>query len=1205
MSSSKLRHNDDKPVKSTKFQRYVVKQIVEGEYTNAKGRHRCPETVAMAEDASSSNTIAITLRDSWTDTPLAKEDVVHVTTKNAVSSTNALGQVMISDAQESPLLIIHPDQMLTATSIADSFDCSRKAVLQQRIKASGESHKAMVYGNILHEIFQKALSSNQWDEKFLAEMVEETVQNHVEDLWQLGMTDTVLATEEISGKMGETASWARIFVAKSPSEVATIDGRQGGKARMSISKLIAIEEHIWSPQYGLQGKIDATVQMTQMDQGNSKTLLYPFEVKTGRTTFSVMHLAQTALYTLLLSDRYDIDVTAGILYYLESSAMSRIAPPVAELRQMLQQRNRLASLLHRARNPLLDESELAPQTQEIETSGLPGLLRNSFKCGKCFAQTSCFTYHALTENGSAKSAGMIDDGKKNHGAIWAEAVGHLILGMADKTQPETIRAWFTKWDRLLTFEERNMNRLLRELWTMDSGEREAVGRCFGNLVIDREATPATAASTTSITDGIEGSGGKINRFAYVLVPKARISGQSFAEGSQITVGETVVVSSEHGQWGLAKGYVTAITKREITVAVDRKLGDARQRLSGFDDVNNQAFRGIMTVGDGEKSHEAHLASPVVYRLDKDEFSNGLAVIRANLVTMMSSHPIHTKLRDHIIFSSDPTFAATTSAPVVAPSQLGDMNEDQKATVAKVLAAQDYALILGMPGTGKTTTIAHIIRALLAESKSILVTSFTHTAVDNILLKIRDVVPPKSVIRLGTISKINAQVQEFCQLATTPRKTIQEVEEAYMGCRIVATTCMGANHALFTRRAFDICIVDEASQITLPIALGPLLHARKFVLVGDHFQLPPLVQNKDALEGGLDVSLFRQLSEEHPEAVATLGKQYRMCEDIMTLANVLIYSGKLRCGTDAVAQRRLQDVDLSRLSTFHNSSSACTKSSFSGKCWLQEVCSPDRKVIYANIDAAGKGAFESLTTGKNITNQFEATIAAQTVMGLLAIGVPAKEIGVITLYRSQLALLRRLFRIAGISREVDIDSADRFQGRDKECIVISMVRCNASGVVGDLLKDWRRVNVALTRAKSKLVILGSRQTLRNNDLLERFLDLVDEKGWSLDLPKNADACHAFDFSSQTTSGISVDNSPTGTVKFAASASKRRFAASPLKTPPVPSSRVLCESRSAGNRSPAKSQGVRKPAKVILGRGGVGRKLQQAAIEIFEDLISDDL
>ncbi|KAK4547339.1 hypothetical protein LTR36_000995 [Oleoguttula mirabilis] len=1213
--SSQVQPSEDMP---GKLQRYKVKEVVDGEYTNSRGRP-CPERLLMAEDERTKSMIAITLRDSWAMTSVSAGNIVHIAhlrhaEPELAASASPPGQVFISDAPHSASLIVHPDHMISATTVADSFDCIRKAVLQDRIKATGESSKPMIYGKILHEIFQQALSANRWDSVFLADLVEKTVGSHVEGLWELGMKDTVLAVEEITAKMSELAAWAKVFVASKPSEASLVDDKQGEKVWMSVSKLIAIEEHVWSPRFGLKGNIDATVQSTIIDHPKeaAKKLIAPFEVKTGRTTQSPAHRAQTALYTLLLSDRYDVAVQAGILYYLESSTISRIAPPINEIRQMVQQRNRLAAYIHRAKHPRMGDGKdeaSAVQTQEIEESGLPTLLKNPFKCGRCYAQQSCFTYHALVEQGTADSAGMIDDGKKNHSLVWHEAVGHLALSAKNQTDAAALKAWFAKWDKLLTFEESETSRYKKELWTMPSAEREAAGRCFGNLVLDQDSSTASGTAQT-VVDGIEGSGGKINRFTYVFKRAKVMPRASFAEGTQLTVGEPVVVSSESGQWALANGYVLASTKHDITVAVDRRLGNARQRLDGFDDARNHAFQGIMTVGkDTAATDSAH--ERVLYRLDKDEFSNGLALIRNNLVNLMSSHPINTKLRQQVVFGTKPLFASPSQPPAMPPSQLGDMNEDQRAAVGKVLSAQDYALILGMPGTGKTTTIAHIIRALLADNKTIMLTSFTHTAVDNILLKIRDIAPPNSILRLGVPAKINPEVQQFCQLAATPRQTIDEIEAAYMGCRIVATTCMGTNHAVFGRRAFDVCIVDEASQITLPTALGPLLHARRFVLVGDHYQLPPLVQNRVALEGGLDVSLFRQLSEEHPEAVATLGKQYRMCEDIMSLSNELIYSGQLRCGNDEVAKRTLSIQSVVPLRDFHRGIGA--SQGCHGQCWVGDVVRPERKVVFANTDAIGKGAVESLTSGKNITNQVEATLSAQLVLSLLKLGVSGRDIGVITLYRSQLALMRQLFKLAGIGSEVEIDSADRFQGRDKECIILSMVRSNEAGIVGDLLKDWRRVNVALTRARSKLIVLGSRRTLVNNELLARFLNLVDRRGWAMDLPKGADTCHTFDFSSQSVAGgMAARSTPIPSKKIPRSPSKQSRT-SPLKMQSASPSRVLKPSASAGNRSPSKygssGRAGRVPGKVIKGqttrnkmRSNVMK--EQLAMGIFEDLTAED-
>ncbi|OQO05084.1 hypothetical protein B0A48_08104 [Cryoendolithus antarcticus] len=1194
--------------------RFVVKRVIDAEYANDRGR-QCPEKILLAEEDRTKRTVTISLRGSWQSTAVSTGHTVHLACLPGQPDRPqpALGQLLVDDAEDSPLLIVHPDHMLSATTVADSFDCIRKAVLQDRVKATGETSKPMVYGSILHEIFQQALSANRWDDGFLTELMQKTLLAHIEGLWELGMQDLTLTYEDVKAKMGEMSAWAKVFVAQQPSADALIKDRQGEKIWLSVSKLIAIEEHVWSPQYGLKGNIDATIEATITDDSRApnKTLVAPFEVKTGRITQSAAHRAQTALYTLLLSDRYDVAVKSGILYYLESSDMTRIAPPVNEIRQMVQQRNRLAAYIHSAKYPITSsQDETKGLSQEIGPSGMPPMLRTSHKCGRCYAQQSCFTYHALVENGTSETAGMVDDGKKNHALIWSEAVGHL-LSSAATPHATALKQWFTKWDRLLTFEESEMSRFRKELWTMSSKEREAAGRCFGDLILVQDVNATAIAAASTLVDGIEGTGGKINRFTYTFAKAEGAKKGTFTEGTQLIVGEPVVVSSERGQWALANGYVTAIGKSTITIAVDRKLGDARSRRKAFDSASKQSFQGIMSVGADRDT--AHSTLPAIrYRLDKDEFSNGLATIRNNLVALMSSHPLHNKLRSLIVLDQAPRFVAkSTSTPQFRPSQhLGTMNADQTAAIQHVLCAQDYSLILGMPGTGKTTTIAHLIRSLLAQKKSILLTSYTHTAVDNILLKIQDIAPPGSILRLGVPAKINPQVKEFCRLANTPKSSIQEVEELYMGVSIVATTCMSTSHALFTRRVFDICIVDEASQISLPTCLGPLLHAQRFVLVGDHFQLPPLVQNRKALEGGLDISLFRTLSEKQPESVFSLGKQYRMCAEIMALSNTLIYSGKLQCGTPEVALRTLAlPSHLFGLATLHPAGSTCVQLSNARTCWLDHFVSPSRKVQFANTDDLGALAQESTSSSsaaatKTLSNALESRVAISLVSAFLACGLPAKEIGIITPFRSQVSLIRRELGVAGLSG-VDVDSADRFQGRDKEVMILSFVRSNSQHEVGELLRDWRRINVALTRARSKLIILGSRRTLSADSLLGKLIGLVEQQQGCVDLPvelgdEGVVCCGA----------VGIVGSAISAMTPKTTAGPRLSQRSPGKRSQVRStpSKVLRASQSVGNRivsSSGRVSKLRMPGKVVKRvKGKQGRLREEVTWDIFEDLTGED-
>ncbi|CAD0089321.1 unnamed protein product [Aureobasidium vineae] len=1047
--------------------------VIDGQYTDPRGRQQA-EKVLFVEDEVQKRNKSITLRQSWLETHCAPGSYVHV-----VGRFNKLGQITVDDAEN--LIIVHPDHLISATVVADSFECIRRAVLQDRVKTTSRSSEPSVYGSMLHEIFQEAMKTNEWDQDSLDELVGKTVGKYLESLFELDHKDTNEAYEHLKSKMPEMSSWARVFVKAKPGPDALAEDRGGKKIRVSITKLLDVEEHVWSPTYGLKGNIDATVQVLMEDDQGKRALTVPFEVKTGRNTTNTSHRAQTALYTLLLSDRYDLDVIYGLLYYMENSSVTRIPAIRHELRHMIMQRNELACYVR-------------------ERLQLPPMIQDERKCGRCYAKTVCFLYHKLAEDGTTESAGVKEK--------FNELVGKL--------QP-VHQDFFKKWDNLLTKEESELMKFRRELWTMLSTEREKLGRCFSEVVIEK-------GSMRELNDMT-----KINRYRYTLVKKEPPSGFSFTE-SQITIGEPIVISSEKGHFALANGYVTKVSRGRITVAVDRRLHNARQKQADFDTNTNQTFSGIMEVGrEDEPSQNAQGVeeTPIVYRLDKDEFSNGMATVRNNLLALMDDNVFHcADLRKLIVEDTAPVFKPEPAAYALSgPASQLQINKDQRAAIDKVMSAKDYALVLGMPGTGKTTTIAHIIRALVTRGKSVLLTSYTHTAVDNILLKLRD--SDASILRLGTLAKIHPEVQEFAHLAATPKQSMEELEDTYMKPQVVATTCLGVNHQLFQKRVFDYCIVDEASQITLPVCLGPIRMANTFVLVGDHYQLPPLVQNREAQEGGLDISLFKLLSDRHPESVVNLEHQYRMCEEVQLLSKTLIYSGRLKCGNEAVASRTLKIPTPDGIMRYHSEPQGSWSldrnlclGPAQGSCWISDLLSPSRKVVFANTDTLCPVSKET-AVGSRIVNATEAQLLTQLVLSLIAQGVPPNEIGVITFYRSQLALLRQLLKSHPEASGVEMHTADKFQGRDKEVVFISCVRSNDTGNVGDLLRDWRRLNVAFTRARSKMVVLGSKETLSSNELLDKFLKLVDSKGWIYNLPKLAERGHNF----QDVLGVSLATQKT--------------------------------------------------------------------------------
>ncbi|KAK8156254.1 DNA replication factor Dna2, partial [Phyllosticta citrichinensis] len=270
-----------------------------------------PEKVLLVEEEKTKKMKAITLRRSWYDTRCTPGSYVHV-----IGQFSSTGECTIDN--DNNMLILHPDHLISATTVGDSFSCMRKAVLQDRVKATSDANEAAMIGTMLHEIFQEALKANRWDHEWLVWLIKKIIPRKFETILEIGLTvDHVI--DRLVGKLPQLQGWARIFVKAKPGvsgcfmvdeilltipqQDAVVKDRNAKSLQMSINKLLEVEEHIWSPMYGLKGNIDASIQAVMHDEHGEKIVTAPFELKTGRAV-NISHQAQTALYTLLMSDRY-------------------------------------------------------------------------------------------------------------------------------------------------------------------------------------------------------------------------------------------------------------------------------------------------------------------------------------------------------------------------------------------------------------------------------------------------------------------------------------------------------------------------------------------------------------------------------------------------------------------------------------------------------------------------------------------------------------------------------------------------------------------------------------------------------------------------------------------------------------------------------------------------------------------------------------
>ncbi|PIL27261.1 hypothetical protein GSI_10406 [Ganoderma sinense ZZ0214-1] len=1047
-----------------KVTRCTVKTVEE---RVVKGRF---EKVLEANMVPSKEPRRIILRDDWTHADVRPGDDINVIGEWLTDPSPKVPEISVCSKHN--YLIHHPDILLTATSLSNASHCPRRPLLANMVRSSSDVTPSLVWGNFLHEVMQTCLSVARWDDKFINKQISEVAQRGLGELLRInmGMEQAII---EVKARAKGLRAFADKYIASSPKPDASLTNTRAGrgeKSLLAISQLYDIEEDIWSPTYGLKGKIDASVEAVVQDFDDSSTPFararpqirestspMPFEIKTGRAVAGMEHRAQTMLYTLLMGERYGTEIPSGLLYYTQSEEVVRVPAARNELRALLVARNELAGHMMsrlRAKGEItVSEHDGGASLDDLE-SFLPPTIDDNRTCGKCFALDTI-----------PQAVEGVEDTTSDIADIYDLKTGHLTPSQA---------AFFKKWEALISLEEKDLVRFRKELWTMTAPQREEKGRCFSDMVLDLTYRPPDVMKPTSQKEG------KIHRLTYRFV-KTKSGGASLLSG-HTGVGDAVVVSVEPALLALARGFVVDLTPDGVVLGVDHELDEdlILDRLRG-----RPGREGL-----------AHYDDTVVFRIDKDEMFGGMARIRDNLAQLFYAGA-DSRMLELVVDLAKPRFTGVLEEEPVAKTAptSSRLNKDQRAAVQKVLCAEDYALVLGMPGTGKTTVIAAVITQLVEAGKTVLLSSYTHSAVDNILMKLNG--SDFDVLRLGNLDKIHPAVQHRTMAARPLAKTIEQLEHQVMSPPVVATTCLTIDHPIFSKRTFDYCIVDEASQITLPTCLGPLRFAKKFVLVGDHFQLPPLVKNRAARKGGLDISLFRRLSDAHPEAVVDLTHQYRMNSDIMLLSNKLIYSNRLKCGSDAVASQSLR-LPSQKFLEFLHTKSTCRNA----HCWMAQLMSESCNAVFVNTDNVP--AHDS-RVGDLVENQVEARLVHQVTECLLECGVQQSQIGVISLYRQQLKLLSYLLQDR---KELEILTADRSQGRDKDCIIISMVRSNDEGQIGELVKDWRRMNVSFTRARSKLIIIGSRRTLQQAPLLTEFFELMDGQGWILTLPPDAHLMHDF-------------------------------------------------------------------------------------------------
>jgi hypothetical protein len=565
---------------------------------------------------------------------------------------------------------------------------------------------------------------------------------------------------------------------------------------------------------------------------------------------------------------------------------------------------------------------------------------------------------------------------------------------------------------------------------------------------------------------------------YTLLTLGRRNPMESLPATQLGVGTPIRLSEQSSPAGDARrGIITRLEKKELEVALHKPLSS---------DQDNPVLR--VDRADDETAMQRAQAA-----LSKSRHARGDRL---------------SELRDVCLGLVEPQFQDTPQLDW----RDSNLDDSQREAISHALSARDVAIIHGPPGTGKTTALVELIWQAVQRGGKVLACAPSNLGVDNLFERLLDC--GTKAVRMGHVARVLPHLRDQTLQALVPahrdvkrvkklrmeaaqlfrqagrstragsdresRRELRDeaksllddartaetgiVQEILNQAEVVCATNTGLNENLLAARRFDLVVIDEACQCAEPSCWIPLTRADRLVLAGDHCQLPPTIISQKAANQGFNLSLQERLVQLYGDNVSRLLRvQYRMHEHIMRHSSSEFYKNQLEAHT-TVASHLLRDI------------SGVTEDELT-------------TAAVRFIDTSGSAFDEEKDpAGSSLMNPEEADLAVKKVQDLKNCGVSPKDIAIITPYNAQVQLLREKLD----DDTVEVGSIDGFQGREKEAIIISLVRSNKLKEIG-FLSDIRRMNVALTRARRKLIVIGDSATITTHPFYQRLLDHIDKIG----------------------------------------------------------------------------------------------------------------
>ena len=585
--------------------------------------------------------------------------------------------------------------------------------------------------------------------------------------------------------------------------------------------------------------------------------------------------------------------------------------------------------------------------------------------------------------------------------------------------------------------------------------------------------------------------------------------------------------------------------RPVMFFMVKKMGKNENQGRKVQSVKYFSFTGTVSYVDGDRMvitvpDSAPLldlqqsTEPIGVQLSFDETSYKLMFEALDRVMKAKNNRL-ASLRD--LFYSHQKAGKFSFEPMKFPW----LNPTQERAVNEVLWAKDVAIVHGPPGTGKTTTLVEAINETLMRESQVLVCAQSNMAVDWISEKLVD--RGVNVLRIGNPTRVNDKMLGFTyerRFESHPdypqlwaiRKAIRELRknrkkgsenyhqkmdrlksraaeieirinsELFGEARVIACTLVGSAHRLLEGMKFGTLFIDEAAQALEAACWIPMKRASRVILAGDHCQLPPTVKSIAALRAGLGKTLMERIAENKPEVVTLLKIQYRMNDEIMRFSSDWFYGGKVESAPQ-IKYRSVLDYD--HPITWIDTSNEENQITIEG-----EDAPEDSAATSASASTSSSASAANQNSDLNFKEQFvgesfgrinkaEAELTLLTLaeyftkIGKQRVLSESIDVGIISPYRAQVQYLKKLIKkyefFKPYRRLISVNTVDGFQGQERDVILISLVRSNDEGQIG-FLKDLRRMNVAMTRARMKLIILGNKDTMTKHPFYKKLWEYVE-------------------------------------------------------------------------------------------------------------------